>query len=488
MILFLGGFHTALAQSDSLNPDRPTVFSVEVGGLTASGPRTPFWLWANQFGTVPLESPTGFIRAGMRGRLHRPNPDKPRALHIGYGLEVVGNLNRHSRVILPEAYVSLRGRWLNFYGGRRREIYGLVDTLLSGGSYAWSGNALPTPRVQLSTNGFVPLGFSRGFMAVYAVYAHGWLARTDSVRGAYLHHKSVFGRFGRGPLKVFAGINHFVQWAGTSRYVSSAHAVNGRMPSSFRDYLYVITARQPDAGSSAHSRHDSLNYLGNHLGSIDLALEARFGSSDWLIYTQHPFEDKSGVLFKNFPDGLYGVRWRNRSADTPGPFRLSQITAEFLTTLNQSGATIVRPNSRYEGADEYFNNYQYIDGWTTRGRVIGTPFFTRWMDARPEWYNMPGAFTRMMISNNRVRVLHLGLAGKGRSGWQIRVLLSQSWNRGRPMRPAPQTDFGQFSGLAQVLLPLKGLKDTYLNAGLAMDRGGWLPDRVGGSLSLRKVW
>lgn len=69
-------------------------------------------------------------------------------------------------MIVPEAYLKARWGIFELSGGRRREIVGLLDTTLSTGSYAWSGNALPIPKIQLEIRDYAPIGFTKGDLMI----------------------------------------------------------------------------------------------------------------------------------------------------------------------------------------------------------------------------------------------------------------------------------------------------------------------------------
>lgn len=479
----------ALSYGQLTNPaldtlSRPGIhFKLEAGGFGGSGNRMPFWFRANQFGTVPLESPAGLVTAAASGLWG--NPDNPRRVYVKAGVEVTGNISRNSRVVLPQAYAAIRLGHGELSIGRRKEINGITDTLMSTGSYAWSGNAVPITQIRLGTRDYAPLKFTHDLIAVNAFFSHGWFANSDSMQNVFLHAKALYVRIGKPNWKVrfYGGMSHYAQWGGYSAYLGKIYADNGHLPSSWDAFVKALWPSKVDGNSSGKfTTFDTLNRSGNHLGSIDVALEVLMKKSNLLFYIQHPWEDMSGVVMGNLPDGLYGVRWQNR-APSGSAFALRQVTAEFLTTLNQSGALPPK------GADDYFVNYQYLDGWTHEKRVIGTPFFTRWMDADPRWAKLKGGFkSPVMINNNRVQVIHIGLLGAFRSGATVKMLLSQSWNYGRPMRPYPVIVTHQFSGLVEATIPVRKVPGLQFSPGFALDSGDWLVPAAAGMLRVRKLF
>ncbi|WP_185731340.1 capsule assembly Wzi family protein [Larkinella rosea] len=451
------------------------------GGLVSSSSRTPFWFRSNQFGAIPLGAPAGIVSVGASGLWGDANQTK--RPYIRAGVQLVGNVNRASRFVLPEAYAAVRLGYGELYVGRRREVNGITDTLLTSGSYAWSGNAAPITQIRLGTKGFAPVKFTKGLLAVSAFYSHGWFAKTDSMQHSYLHAKALYIRIGKPAWKVrfYGGVAHYVQWGGYSDYLSKDFTFNGQIPVSWSAYKKVVFPGSVTGNNGQFATFDTINRYGNHLGSVDAAMEISLKKANLLFYIQHPWEDQSGLDGGNFPDGIYGARWQNRSTDLNNGFRMVQLTAEFMTTMNQSGPDYPRGN------DDYFHNFQYIDGWTHQRRIIGTPFITRRMDADPKWYGLRGPFNSIsMISNNRLQLLHIGAAGIFSSGVQVSALLSQSWNWGRPDSVQPKAAIHQFSGLATVILPTGWLGGMEWKASVALDAGDWLTPSLGGMISILK--
>lgn len=477
------------AQSPARHQSR---LAAEMGALVSSTERTPFWLRATQFGTVPLTAPVGTLRLGLAGRLAlsdtttgRYHARHNRAWTLEYRVEAVGNVGKANQVLLPEAYVKLAYRGMELVAGRRREVIGLVDSTLSSGSYAWSGNALPIPKVQFGTRGFVPLG-RRGWLAINGFFAHGWYTNTWYMQHSFLHQKSLFFRVGRptSAVRMYAGINHSAQWGGQSAYIDPKLAINGKLPGRLVDFPNVLFAiRTNGLNNDRISSFDYVNLYGNHLGSIDVGGELRFSAVHLLVYHQHVFEDVTGIFLKNLPDGLSGIRLHNNWPTASG-FQVNELVLEYLTTLNQSGPTLYQPDKKWKGADNYFNNSQYREGWTYQDRVIGTPFLTRRQDIRAVYQNSSG----WAIVNNRVQVFHAAVRATVARQVELRAKLSYSRNYGIPeiFLPGPPA---QLSTLVQAGIPLRVLGGSYLTAAFAADHGNLYENAVGGFLGLRKtIW
>lgn len=409
LIIFLCSTATLRAQFNRPVYDTVTTqgirYKAELSGIASTSSRTPFWLRSNQFGTIPLESPAGIVSVGATGLWG--DATQNRKPYFKASVEAVGNTTRNSRFVLPEAYAAVRLGHGELYVGRRKEINGITDTLLTSGSIAWSGNAIPITQIRLGTKDYAPLHFTKDIIAVNAFISHGWISDTDSMKNVLLHAKSLFIRIGKPnwKIKFYGGINHFVQWGGNSEYLDSFVAKDGKMPVSWKTYKKIIWPSDTDDNSEGLSSPiDTLNRVGNHLGSIDAAIEINSRKSNILLYTQHIWEDMSGVVFGNFPDGLFGIRWKNNTNNTNNLIYINQITAEFITTLNRSG-------TGPKGGDDYFFNGQYLDGWVHNNHIIGTPLFTRTKDIPYKAYQTTYWFRRPRpVNNNALRALHFGIS------------------------------------------------------------------------------
>lgn len=467
---------------------------VEVGGLLSTADQTPLWLRANQWGTVPLQGDFATVRAAF-ARPYAPTDStrRPRRFDWGVGLYGVANARvgqqpASSATYLPEAYAKLRFGPVELWAGKRREVVGLGDTVLTSGFLIWSGNAPTFPKVQLHTPGYVPVPFTRQFLSFRAGYAHGWFARTY-VQGSYLHQKYVYLRLGKPNARFHAtaGLNHQVQWAGYADYlVGQSIAVDGRMPGTLRDYFYVITGTYPEAFHNDRlTEFDGENRVGNHIGSIDFAFDWRRKRGRWQFYHQHMYEDASGVAFQNVPDGLTGLSYQ-RVINPKARFQVRRLALEWLCTTDQTDNTFDF-KARFQGADNYFNHVQYRQGWSYQQRGIGTPLVSAITElgSAARTYENAGFFP-----NNRVIAWYGAVQGGFSNGPSFTLRGSFLRGFGTFIKPYP-TPVEQVSALLNVTWPLRRsgtFRGVALTTTAALDRGELLPVSTAGYVGLQWRW
>ncbi|UKI47211.1 MAG: capsule assembly Wzi family protein [Phocaeicola vulgatus] len=101
-----------------------------------------------------------------------------------------------------------------------------------------------------------------------------------------------------------------------------------------------------------------------------------FTQPNWQVsaYYQHFFEDKSGMIFVNNTDGLWGGQ-----LDLPKFPWLRKVVVEYLVTRDQSGQFhfIDFDHDLHPGVggggDDYYNNGEYTTGASYFNRAIGSP-------------------------------------------------------------------------------------------------------------------
>ncbi|GAB3693359.1 capsule assembly Wzi family protein [Spirosoma flavus] len=462
-------------------------YEVEAGTYLSSTSTNPFWIRSNQFGEIPLESQGFTLRAQVK-KEYEPylSPKKGKGkFSYGYGARAVLNAGRINQVLLSELYGKVRYGAVELSAGRRRKIIGLVDSTLSSGSYIWSGNALPMPSVEISIPNYTPI-FKNGLVAVKGNYLHGWFGRNDSLDNSYLHQKSLYIRLGKPSwrFKIYGGFNHQVQWGGTLLYNRFDNGVKiTRYGTDWETYQYVVTGKSlyeldtlvvQNGAASAEGG----NRVGNHLGSLDLGLEYETENSRWLFYRQSFYE--AGALFylNNVADGLNGISFVRKNAQ----FGILRVVFEYLQTSSQggpvaSGRTTI---SQLRGAEDYFNNGRYIDGWVYKGQTIGTPYIMplRYTSGLPQ--NLDRNPNR--IVNNRVEVYTLGIMSRiGNVDLLTRFTSSQNFgNYYYPAFSISQKSFQQ-----QFIIPLN--KYTF-TVNLAYDSEGVLQENYGLNFLVKRTF
>jgi hypothetical protein len=230
-------------------------------------------------------------------------------------------------------------------------------------------------------------------------------------------------------------------------------------------------------GSGDATLSDQINVLGNHYGSYDFKLAYTMPTWKVAAYHQHYFEDKSGMIFKNGTDGLWGVQ-----IDLPELPWLRKMVTEYLTTRNQSGMFhfINFDHDKYQatggGSDNYYNNGEYRTGVSYFGHTIGNPIIPS------PAYNSNGD---LAFKNTRVRAWHLAFEGDLSTtvSYRLKYTLMNSW--GTSYAPFSNNKRG-CSGLVEINYHHPRLSGWEFTGALAADAGSLYGDNVGFSLKVSK--
>jgi hypothetical protein len=462
---------------------------IEVGTWATSAKTMPFWLKANQNGMVPDRAPSGTLRLGVAKHYNQHDSStsgKLKRWDWGFGFNPLVNLSQNAKkLVLAQGYVNLKYRALELLVGRRNSIIGIGDSTLSSGFMVVSGNAMAIPKLLLSTRSFVPIKYLHGFFAVNAGFAHGWY-NDPYIQGAFLHQKYLYVRLGttKSRFKAYGGLHHEVIWGGSAEYLRGRPdlATDGKLPSSWKNYGNVLlgTVPKPDANLAVF---DNDYRIGDHIGSFDAGLEASTSLGMFLLYHQHLFDDLSGLVFQNFPDGLTGFSWHRRRVNvSPMNFRIEHLTVEYLSTLSQSGRTFLQQNSHFQGNDNYFNHAQYNQGWSYLGKTIGTPFIMPWKDLAPNISTPRADF----FPNNRIQVIYAGVQGGLGQNLKFMTRFSFSGNYGTSQHPYLES-LRQFSYLLMTELKVPRLHGIQFALSVAGDQGKLLTNNTGVFIRIRKA-
>ncbi len=462
--MFFISLYVLLACGPVWSQDLADSVTLEAGSVVSHGRNVPFWLMSDRYGLIDNTPFNGWLRASFY-----KNPRTGRNLDYDYGLDIYSLYSDRASIILHQAYAGVRAGFFEFEAGKREEVYGNQDSLLSSGGLLWSGNAPTIPEITFRTNGYIPVPFTAKYLYVKGGISHGWFSEDPFSEHVWLHHKYIyFKTTSRFPVILSAGLHHFVQWGGVSR-----DTLIGHLPSGLEAFRDIFFARSGSADSPSNER---LNALGNHLGSYNVRVDFRIGKTHTGIYWQSLFEDNSGRKLMNKKDGLWGIAFRYAHS---GPWP-SALVLEYINTTDQSGWIIDHPNPNTfpRGADNYFNNSIYRAGWSAEGRTIGTPLITSPLYG----VSSHGEYFR----NNRLRAYHIGVSGKmAGAGIGYRLFFSHSNNYGTYAYPFTETRLLNAMlfeiYLDQIEHSLYGITFT-----AAADRGDFLGNNTGFQIILRR--
>lgn len=463
-------------------------YQLESGVYISTSNQTPFWLRSNQYGIVPLESQ--FLT--MRGAAHKEydstnEQNKLKKLSYGYGASFAVNVGKKSNLFLPEAYLKVRYGAFEIYGGRRKEIVGLVDTTLTSGSYIWSGNALPIPKLQISIPNYTSI-LGHGLVSIKCGYAHGWFGSQGDVKNYYLHQKWLYGRIGKPnwKIKFYGGFNHQVQWGGypIKPYIEKQ---TGRLVTNygndFKTYLNVVTGisliTKGGLALDGVPLNEAWNRSGNHLGTVDIATEINFKQFDLFIYRQSIYEDGSLFFLNNISDRLFGLSLRRKNIKNG----ILKICFEYLNTKSQGGSNYVDDIPQLRGNDNYFNNGIYTNAWTYNKNVLGTPLMipqSQIKNALISKYNFSDV-PNTYIVNNRISGYNISLSGKI---LKMNFTTKFMWSNNLGLYGTPFSA-KQFSFLQQINYTLP--RYTLISR-LAIDTGKLFANNLGCFLGIRRIF
>jgi hypothetical protein len=444
----------AEAQSDTIK------YEVGFTGVGSNGAYAPFWLQSANYGQISASPNSANMYVGFSKDFNK----KSAIFDYGFKADVLlQTYDNKTKAYFHEAYLKARLSVLDLIVGAREEHLGTQDSSLSCGGFLFSRNARPMPKITLGIERFTPVPFTKGYLEVKGAVAHGWFTDNIAVTNLFLHHKYIYFRVGGSlPFHFQYGVDHVAQWGGNVPGM-------GQQPTSLSDYLKIVMG---GSGGSTATTNDQINALGNHI--ISQSMKVEYCISDFTLsgYWQNISEDSPKFMTNtmNKPDGLWGISIRNSKFPI-----VKEILYEYLNTTDQSGPFHDKDGIVYGGADSYFQNGVYPNGWTYFSRTIGTPFISSPL------YNKNG---QVYIMNNRVQVHHIGLEGDI-CGYNYKALCSQSKNYGSYGAQYPEM-IRNTSLLLEVKKQFPKLSNIELGCSVGADIGKLYGNSVGCMVSVRK--
>lgn len=476
-------------RTDTLADTGAYHYNFEAMGIGTSNGQVPLWMRSNQFGSIPVDGVSGAFTASGFKAYH--NDGKKRLTDWGAGAEARINVGDRSNVQLIEAYVKARLSIFQLKAGRTKDRMGLVDPDLSSGAFVLSGNAPGIPKIELSIPEYWNVPLTQGILAVKGNFAQGWMGGTPLRSGfsnvqpiqSFYHQKSFYGRFGKPgwKVKIYGGFNHQVMWGGENKINNGKFTL-----SPMETFMYVVT------GKAYRETGIAVSKIGNHIGSLDQAIEVSFSKVKAVAYHQFFYEVGGLYYLNNVKDGIWGLSLLNQQSPEGKHYGWYKLVFEFINSKSQGGELDAKITP--SGDEDYYNNYLYAYGWSYKGENLGNPLFTNRNYARKNLPSNPEEF----FINNRITAFHLGLEGFI-GAWDFKSLLSYSMNYGTysssPIGgslggkrfPGPPPYFekvNQFSGYLEAGRPLKN--GFRIGFAIAADQGQLLYNSLGGFVKLSK--
>lgn len=475
IILILAFFLPFSPKSEA--QQRNITYDVSLQTNVSAEDNLAFWQVSNKYGIVP-NATNGIAYVGLFSGFTEKH-----AIDFSYGLSAAGFVSDlKNKVILDEAFISAKWKFFRLDLGLihpETEYNGISST---NGNLILSDNARSMPGINLHTDYF-SFPFIKRFLEFKANWAEYWMNDKRFVDNTMLHTKSVYVKIK--PIKsleLIAGFQHFAQWNGTSR-----NPKIGTQPDGLKNYFKMFFGK---SGGDDASVNDQLNLLGNHLGRQHYKINYLHKNFTLSVYLDRPFEDKSGLQMRAFPDGLWGIYYGNKK--NPRAW-FTDLIYECSYTKYQCGPyhdlpdpdnTSGRdPNDPWYGHlmlggnDDYFNNSIYESGWTYHGYTIGSPFLTPYQpDAE--------GITRG-IRNNRVVAHYIGMKGYFLHKIPYALRASYSMNYGRYNHPLSEKPRQVSLGLEAGIPPIKKLPFK-IDLGLYGDFGELFPNNVGFTLKISR--
>ena len=434
--------------------------SLRMAGST--GQYMPFWARTGEDGILPVRS-SGLLTAGTDIRYRHAN-----GIFFEAGTNLAGVLALKSPLnrtpvygMVDRLYVSGGWKMLRMDVGMIPRRGDLGPLSVTGGDFHMSGNARNLPGVNLSSDWIY---FEKGhWFGVKGNLAHYQTIDSRRVKGAMIHNKAIAAKFALGrKVDLIAGFDHYAHWGGEGQ------------AESFKDYVKIFFAMRGDASDSPS---DQLNAFGNHLGREWARVVWRARPFTMTFQYDKPFEDNSGMIFQNFPDGVWTLQFALNDREA----FVTDVTYEFINTTWQSGDKHDITNDKGEtiilgGRDNYFGNSPYASGWTHFGRTIGLPLI---LPAMPD---ADGVVPRVV--NTRVRGHHIALAGMVARKVPYRFKATFTENFGTYGVPYPETPWQLSLALEADLAKRLTRLPVVFSLGIYGDVGRLYPDSVGLTLKV----
>lgn len=384
---------------------------------------------------------------------------------------------------LQQAFGEVKYRGVLLTVGAKHYGSPMVNGDLSSGDLVRSGNSRPMPGFQVGFVNFQNVPFTRGWVQIdgeigYFKPGDGkWLEQHYNyynhfiTTGWWYNYKRAHLRSNpTKPLVVTFGMQAASQFGGTVTHYDKGIAVlTYKQKSDLEAFFkaFILSTGDKSTGDKF--------FVGNHLGTWDIALDYRLRNGTRLrAYHQHFAEDGSGIGLRNGFDGLWGLEYKAPKAQI-----VDGAVVELFDFTNQSGPIHWAPGDHEgtpltresTGGDDYYNNYAF-NGYQNRGMSIGSPM------AVAPIYNTDGY---MQYADNRLRAFHAALTGQIAERLRYRAMVSTRKSWGSVFQPRQKAVTGT-SWMVEASFAATPRLDV--KAQVAADHGSLPGDNFGALLSI----
>ena len=335
----------------------------------------PFWLHSNKNGSIDKNSANISKYLSFKKQLYEND-----LLKINIDSKLINRFAHSNSAHLEIGSIEIEFDDFKFIAGRFYDPLAIKENNLSIGSFMYSNNALPLPKIAITTKDYVSIPKTNDIIRLNAFLGHGWFNNNRWIQNVFLHEKYLYLNIKYKFFDGKAGIVHNVQWGG----YKGAY----KLPNDIRTYFEVIMAKG-SSSKNAPSGEDS-NVVGNSIGAYDFNLGLVFNNFNLNIYRIFYLEDKVSTRFRSPWDGLWGLIVKPNNSTL-----IMNIIWEHINTKKMDSF-----EWEPKGTANYYNHRIYQTGWTYKNRVIGNPLIlTNNSLSRP-------------IFNNLIIGHHIGFDGK----------------------------------------------------------------------------
>lgn len=425
--------------------------------LIATDSLQPFWFASGQHGKFSSSGSFANLTDLYLGKNHGENVFTTAS--YSWGVNGIAVFSSRNEFTLNRLFAAIAWKGWELKAGTFYDPVLYAGLSTTNGNLARSGNARPVPTIRFSTLGYKKMPFWQNWLSFKFEYDEGLLNDERYVANARLHHKSLYGKFRLTQTAwLTAGFEHYVMWGGTS-------PVYGQLPDGLDDYWRYIFALP---GNDNFPGMDLTNISGNQLGTFQLEFERQFAEWNLTAYVSHPFEDNSGLNWRNWPDNLIGV-----FMDLKNEKRLvSNLVLEFTNTRQQG----IR-DSKDKEYDNYYNHGIYRSGFTYKGLPMSSPLFYP--------LNVENDIS-VGIQSNRFYSFHAGVKGYLSENFAWKSMLTYVQHLGTYSKPYNKAR-NIFSGLIDLSYQNPGFP-VEIGLSAALDLNSHDGKNGGIQLKLAKTW